>query len=73
MMGDTLTAKELYELVDKIECCTTPSVYYYFVKKANKHLVDFFKDYNHVILMDGKGRKWYKGKRVYDDGRNNNT
>lgn len=74
-MGEMLTAKELYELVDMIECCTTPDVYYYFLGGmrqhwagiSNEYIIEFFKDYGDVVLIDRKGRKWCKGKRVYDD------
>lgn len=80
-MADMPMAKELYELVGKIECCTTPNTYYYFLGGmhqhyagvSNKYIVEFFKDCSDVVLIDHKGRKWCKGKRVYEDGRNNNT
>ena len=80
-MGDIPTAKELYDLVDQIGCCTTPDVYYYFLGGlhqhyagvSNKYIIKFFKDCNDVILIDLKGRKWRNGKRWYDDGRDNNT
>lgn len=80
-MADIWTAQDLCDLVDQIECCTTPDKYYYFLGDirqryagiSDKYIINFFKDCSDVILMDGKGRKWCKGKRVYDDGKNNNT
>lgn len=81
-MANIPTAEELYELVDQIECCTTPHPYWcydpdvqmcYVVGVSNKCAIKFFKDCDYVIVIDRKGRKWRKGKRWYDDGRKNNT
>lgn len=66
------TAKELNELVDMIECCTTPDVYYYFLGGMHQHLagisneyiIEFFKDCDDVVLIDPADRRWCKGKRV---------
>ena len=74
-MGDI--KKDLEELVNKVECCVPSPPYYYVLGTmgqyaagiSNKQIIEFFKNDGSVIVMDFKGRKWHKGKRVYDDGR----
>lgn len=74
---DNIARKNLEELVSSIECCVPNPPYYCVLGTmtqqalgiSNKQVIDFFKDDGSVIVMDFKGRKWHKGKRVYDDGR----
>lgn len=65
--------KALDELVNNVKASTCSKRYYVLGTMgqveagiSNKQVIDFFKDDGTVILIDGKGRKWCKGERLYE-------
>lgn len=63
----------LDDLVNNVKLASTNKHYYVLgtmgqmeAGVTNKQIIDFFKDDGSVILIDGKGRKWCKGERLYE-------